>query len=110
MTEQHDPSRLARWAQNLDELDREIAKFARLCGVRILDPGVMERVLRHDKSVCGSDNPGAFEKLRGLLMMHLTIRQRSVAELGQTETMAIEDYVIERLRKSYPDLGNWPPA
>ncbi len=110
MTEQHDPARLAWWAQNLDELDREIAKLALLCRVQILDPGVMERVLRRDATVCGSDNPVAFEKLRGLLMMHLAIRQRSVAELGQTETLAIEDYVIERLRKSHPDLGKWPPA
>jgi len=32
------------WAKNLDEIDREIARLATICNVRILDPGVIERV------------------------------------------------------------------
>ena len=47
----------ALWAENLDELDREIARLALVCQVRILDPGIILRVLRKDASVCGTDNP-----------------------------------------------------
>ncbi len=44
-------------------------------------------------------------------MLHLAIRQKSADSFGQAQTAAIEDYVIERLRKSFPDLpGQWPPA
>jgi len=100
----------ALWAENLDELDREIARLALVCQVRILDPGIILRVLQKDASVCGTDNPLAFAKLRELLMLHLALRDKSVEALGQAKTIAIEDYVIERLRRAFPDLGKWPPA
>jgi hypothetical protein len=100
----------ALWAENLDELDREIARLALVCQVRILDRGVMRRVLQKDASVCGTENPLAFAKLHELLMLHLALRERSVEALGEAKTMAIEDYVVERLKKTFPDLGDWPPA
>jgi hypothetical protein len=81
-----------------------------MCQVRILDPGIILRVLRKDASVCGTDNPLAFAKLHELLMLHLALREKSVETLGQAKTMAIEDYVVERLKKSFPNLGEWPPA
>jgi hypothetical protein len=108
MSEQDFPPAL--WAENLEELDREIARLALLCQVRVLDPGVLARVLRKDASVCGTDNPAAFAKLHDMIMVHLAIREKSVDALGQSKTEAIEDYVIERLKKSFPDLGKWPPA
>jgi hypothetical protein len=108
MAEQDFPPAL--WAENLEELDREIARLALLCQVRVLDPGVLARVLRKDASVCGTDNPAAFAKLHDMIMVHLAIREKSVDALGQSKTEAIEDYVIERLKKSFPDLGKWPPA
>ena len=110
MTEKQDHFLVAWWADNLDELDREIARLALLCKVRILDPGVIERVLHKDASVCGTDNPAAFAKLHGMIMMHLAIRDRSADALGQAQTAAIEAHIIERLKKSFPDLGEWPPA
>jgi hypothetical protein len=100
----------ALWSENLEELDREIARLAQLCQVRLLDRGVFARILGQDASVCGTDNPRAFEKLRHLLMMHFALREKSLEALGEAKTEAIEDYVIERLRKAFPDLGAWPPA
>jgi hypothetical protein len=101
----------AWWAMNLDELDREIARLALLCRVSILDPGVIERVLKKDASVCGTDNPLAFAKLHDMVMMHFAIREKSVASVGQASTVAIERQIIERLSKSFPELGSpWPRA
>jgi hypothetical protein len=106
-----DPVYGALWTEDLEEVDREIAKMAVLCQVRVLEPGVIRRVLKNDASVCGSANPVAFRKLRDLLMLHLAIREKAVDSFGQAQAAAIEDYVIERLRKSFPDLpGKWPPA
>ena len=93
------------WLHNLDEIDREIARLATLCEVRILDPGVIDRVLQKDASVCGSSNAIAFKKLHDMLMLHFAIRQKSAEVVGQAQTAEIERYVIERLKKSFPGLA-----
>src|SRR5512135_2808664 len=106
-----DDPRVGRSALSLEELDRELARLALLCRIRILGPGVIERVLRNDSSVCGTDNATAFGKLRSLLMVHFALRQDLVDSIGQAKTAGIEAVVIERLKKSFPDLGAaWPPA
>jgi hypothetical protein len=111
MQQLNDSYRTEWWERNLEELDREIGRQALNCRVRLLDPGVIDLVLQGDDSQCSADNPRAFEKLRNLLRMHFMIRQKSADELGQDRTFDIEKFVIERLRKSFPDLGsNWPPA
>jgi hypothetical protein len=111
MTDQQNDLLLAGWARNLDELDHEIARMALLCEVKVLEPGVIERVLKKDASVCGTQNPVAFAKLHNLLTMHFAMREKSVDAVGEARTAAIEAYVIERLRKPFGDLvGKWPPA
>jgi hypothetical protein len=95
---------LAWWENNLEELDGEIARLATLCEIRILEPGVIQRVLQKDTSVCGTDNAIAFAKLRSLLMMHFAIREKSVDAFGQAETAMVEDYVIDRLKQRFPHL------
>ena len=110
MTETRDPVYRILWTDSMEEVDREIARLSTLCRVRILDPQVVARVLRNDASVCGTQNAAAFKKLRHLVMMHLAIRDKSVASFGQRQTAAAEDYIIERLKKSYPELdAPWPP-
>ena len=97
------------WQNNLDALDREVARMAQLCQVKILEPGVIDRLIQGDNTVCGTDNPLAFRKLHGLLLMHFMVRQKSADALGQQQAAAIELYVIERLKKSFPDLASdWP--
>jgi hypothetical protein len=99
------------WTEGLEEVDRELVRLALLCQVKVLEPGVIARVLKNDASVCGTSNDVAFRKLRDLLMVHFAIREKAVDSFGQAQAAAMEDYVIERLRKSFPDLaGKWPPA
>ena len=102
---------IAWWEKNLDELDYEIARQALLCQVKVLEPGVIERVLKKDASVCGTDNPVAFDKLHNLLLMYFKMREKLVDAVGQVQTAQIEAHIIERLRKPFGDLvGKWPPA
>jgi len=111
MTEQQDDMAIAWWAKNIDELDREIARLCLLCQVRILDHGIIERVLKKDASVCGTSNPVAFEKLHSMLMLYFANRKRAVEAVGQAETALIEAQVVEQLRNRFADLlGKWPPA
>jgi hypothetical protein len=111
MTEQHDDLQIAWWVKNIEEIDREIARLCLLCQVRILDHGIIERVLKKDASVCGTSNPVAFEKLHNMLMLYFANRKRAVESVGQVETAQIEAHVVEQLRNRFADLlGNWPPA
>ena len=109
MTEDH--RQIAWWVENIEELDREIARLCLLCQVRILDPGIIERVLKKDASVCGTSNPVAFAKLHDMLMFYFANRKKSVDAVGQLQTAQIEAHVVEQLRNRFADLlGKWPPA
>jgi hypothetical protein len=111
MSAQTNDLEIARWVKNIDEFDREIGRLCLLCQVRILDHGVIERVLRKDDSVCGTSNPTAFAKLRDMLMLYFAIRKKSVEAVGEAQTDEIEAHAIEQLRSRFADLlGKWPPA
>ena len=111
MTQRQDHRQIAWWVENIEELDREIARLCLLCQVRILDPGIIERVIKKDASVCGTSNPVAFEKLHDMLMFYFANRQKSVDAVGQLQTAQIEAQVVEQLRSRFSDvLGKWPPA
>jgi hypothetical protein len=108
---QQDELQIAWWVKNIEELDREIARLCLLCQVRILDPGIIERVLKNDASVCGTSNPVAFAKLHAMLMFYFENRKRSIDAVGQLQTAQIEAQVVEQLRDRFADLlGKWPPA
>ena len=91
------------WAKNLDDVDNEIARLAIACNVRILDPGVIERVLSNDASVCGTRNPAAFEKLRTALKMHYHIRGQTAGSIGEAHTAEIVAEIVERLKARIGD-------
>lgn len=111
MTAPIDEVSTARLMNSLDEIDAEVARLALLCQVRILDPGVVESVVRNDASVCGTNNPVAFRKLHNMLAMHFGVRDSAGIVHGQALASRIEQHVIERLRDRYPALATqWPPA
>jgi hypothetical protein len=111
MTEPFDLTSAARSMTSLDDIDAEIARLALLCKVRIFDPGVVERVVRNDASVCGTNNPIGFQKLHGLLALHFGVRDSMAHAHGQALASRVEQQVIDRLRARFPTLeGEWPPA
>jgi hypothetical protein len=98
------------YSHTLSEVDREVARLASICRVPLLDPGVVERVLGNDASVCGSDNAMAFEKLRNVLMMHYAVRARAAESIGQAGTNALVLQIVEELKKKFGDGLGGPPA
>jgi hypothetical protein len=90
--------RTQRWSKHIEEIDNEIAKYASICRVDMLQPGVIQRVIDDDPTVCGSYNEASYKKMRSLLLMHYDVRQRAADALGQKETQAIIDEIIARLR------------
>ena len=91
------------WAKNLEDVDREVARLAAICKVRLLDAGVIERVLKDDDSVCGTKNRAAFDKLRQALMMHYHVRDKAVGAMGEAATREVIEEIVANLRKR---LGN----
>ena len=99
------------WAKNLDDVDREVARLASICRVRLLDPNVIERVLHNDASVCGTQNPAAFGKLRSALMMHYHVRGKAVEAMGEEATAKVIAEIVANLRKRLgKQLGGEPPG
>jgi len=98
-------------ARTLNEVDTEIARLATICKVRILDPGVIKRVLANDATVCGSQNASAFSKLRNMLMLHFDARDKAVAGIGEAQTRAVIEKIVEQLKQRIGEgLGGGPAA
>jgi len=91
------------WGKSLEDVDREVARLASICQVRLLDPGVIQRVLDKDATVCGTSNPAAFDKLRQALMMHYHVRGKAVGAMGEAATQDVINEIIANIRKR---LGN----
>jgi hypothetical protein len=92
----------SRWHEKqLGSVDDEIAKMAFICGVPLLDPGVIEKVVAGDESVCTKSSPDAFRKLRGLVGMHYTLTSDSLQSLGPDETARILAQIRERLQSRF---------
>ncbi len=68
----------------------------------MLQPGVAEAVLRNDSSLCNGSNPVAWDKLRGLLVLHYHVVAENAAADGvdaaaETLRQALQT-VSERMR------------
>jgi hypothetical protein len=111
MTEPFELSAAVRAITSLHDIDTEIARLALLCEVRILEAGVVERVVRNDTSVCGRMNPAAFARLRCMLAFHFGFRASMADAHGQAQVSCIEQHVVDGLLARFPALaGAWSPA
>ena len=89
----------AHWERQLKDIDLEIVREAMLCEIPVTDRARLMRALENDASVCGCDNPEAFQRLRAALAMHLHVRDKAIASMGRAETQAIIDEVVAGLRR-----------
>lgn len=107
MSEEKKGPNVGWWAGQLDEIDEEVARLCTICNVRILDPGVIARVIKGDESVCGTANKLAFKKLHDAVRIHYAVREKSSEYVGEEATMRAMEAIVARLRAKYGDrLGN----
>lgn len=98
------------WAHTAEAVDLEIVQLAVICQVRLLETGVIARVLDNDHSVCGHHQPTAFEKLRGMLYLHYQVQAKLAAAFGAAEAAHIIERVYEHLRPRVGrQLGHYDP-
>lgn len=93
---------------HLEGIDLEIAQTSIICDVPLLAPGVIERVLNNDATVCGKEKPKAFEKLRALLVMHFTVRDRVADRMGEAEAVAMGAEIRKHLSARIGDQLGGP--
>lgn len=78
-----------------------MSRLCIVCDIKMLDPGIGERVLKGDQSVCGRNDPKVFEKLRQHLMAYCHVEERAIKRLGADDVRIMLDDVrasIARLR------------
>ena len=86
----------------MDGLIREASKLCIACNISFVEPGIAERVLRGDDSVCGRKNPEAFRQLRNHVIAFFQIEERAIERLGAGEVKDMLDEVraaMQQLRE-----------
>jgi len=81
------------WGKQFDAIGREISKLALICDIELGQPGLAERILKNDESVCGKKNPEVFRQLRQHLMALFPLEDQAVERLGPSDTKEILDQV-----------------
>lgn len=95
MTDHENPA----WQRHLDGIADELLRLAVACDVRLRDPGVIDRILKNDATVCGRRNEAGFRKLRSLLMAAYDSLGKAVDSLGADETRAIAASIVKRIEE-----------
>lgn len=93
-----------RHRMQLATVDQEIARLALVCGIRVFDSVVIERVICDDATVCGRSSRTAFRQLRAMMVLHYVLTNESVRVLGAAESARILDEIRQDVRRRF-ELG-----
>lgn len=100
-----------RWyGRALEQVDEEIARYSMILGIKLLDDGVVERVVRGDETVCSRKNEAAFRKLRGLIGMHYNLVETNIDAVGKAEMARMLGEMRNRFRERFDLGGQAAPA
>lgn len=94
-----------------EALAHEISRLAIACDIPFGEPGIAERVLHNDDTVCGCRNPAAFRKLRQHLMALFGVEKKTLDNFGAQELREMVDEVrsaVMALRASGSTGGQTP--
>ena len=81
------------WGRQIDELAHELSRLAIACDIELGKPGLAERIIKNDATVCARKNPEAFRKLRQHLMALFSVENRAIDRVGVDDTREILDQV-----------------
>jgi hypothetical protein len=77
----------------------EVSKLLIACDIDIHQDQVAKRVLQNDLTVCGRQNPKAFESLRRHFMAFFPMKMASIDELDATQVQATLDEIRAEIMK-----------
>jgi hypothetical protein len=81
------------WGRQIDNLAHELSRLAIACDIDMGQPGLAERILKNDESVCGRKNPKVFRQIRQHLMALFSVEAGAIERLGAEDTKKILDQV-----------------
>jgi len=96
-----------QWTRHFEAVANELLHLAVACDVSLREPGVIERIIHDDKSVCGRNNEIGFQKLRKLLIATYDSLGKAIDRIGPEETNAIIEAITEHLEKRRNPAGNF---
>ena len=88
-----------QWSRHLEEIAEELLHLSTACDVSLRDPGVIERIIKDDDSVCGRKNEHGFRKLRALVMATYDSLGKSIDRIGPAETKKITAAIAEYMQQ-----------
>ncbi len=86
-----------QWSRHLESIVDELVHLSTACGVKLRDPGVIERIIRNDDSVCARKNEHGFRKLRALVMATYDSLGKAIDRIGPEETRKITNAIAEAM-------------
>ncbi|NOR37011.1 MAG: hypothetical protein GQ577_09700 [Woeseiaceae bacterium] len=94
-----------QWKRHFEGIADEFLHLAITCDVQLREPGVIERILKNDASVCGRKNERSFRDLHNLLVAYYKSIGKAVDRIGPKETKKIIDAFSERNKKQRDSGG-----
>lgn len=88
-----------QWERHFEGIADELLHLAITCDVRLREPGVIERILKNDASVCGKTNDRSFRNMRNLLVAYFDSIGKAVERIGPKETKKIIDAISGRMKE-----------
>jgi hypothetical protein len=88
-----------QWERHFEGIADELLHLAIACDVRLREPGVIDRVLRNDMTVCGRKNEDGFRKMRSVLVAFYNSVGKAVDRIGPDDTKRIIEAIKERKAK-----------
>lgn len=85
------------WKRHLDAIADELVRLTAVCNVDLRAPGVIDRILKGDESVCGTRNPIGFKKLKSLLTATYDSLNKAVDRMGKDDARALTSEIIARV-------------
>ena len=81
------------WGRQIDGVAHELSRLAIVCDIELGKPGLAERILKNDESVCRRRNPEVFRQMRQHLMALFSLEVSAIERLGPEDTKEILDQV-----------------
>ena len=88
-----------QWERHFNAIGNELVRLSIACDVDLSKPGVVERVIKNDASVCGRKNEIGFEKLHNLVIATFNSLGKSIDRIGADETKKITDAINAHMQQ-----------
>ena len=85
-----------QWERHFEGIADELLMLSIACDVRLGDPGVVDRILKNDLTVCGRKNEESYHMMRNLLIAFYDSVGKAAERIGPQDTKKIIEALKER--------------